>query len=148
MCGIAGAVWNSPQKAIDQTVLERMTDVLRHRGPDDRGTLLNDYLVRPPYPSVPGVALGHRRLSIIDLACGHQPLGNEDGSVVVVHRRHAVLIHQRGQASRPGGAGHSTTASSKTGRGRSSSGIAGVPRKMKPAIRSPAVPNAASTRGE
>jgi len=50
-----------------------MNDIQRHRGPDDSG-----YLVEP------GVGLGHRRLSIIDLSTGHQPLFNEDGSVAVI----------------------------------------------------------------
>jgi asparagine synthase (glutamine-hydrolysing) len=50
-----------------------MTDVMTHRGPDDRGTYL-----------APGIALGARRLSIIDVSGGHQPLGNEDGSVWAV----------------------------------------------------------------
>ena len=73
MCGITGAVWNDPQKALDPSVLERMIAVLRHRGPDDAGTYLEN-----------GVALGHRRLAIIDCAGGRQPLCNEDGSVWVV----------------------------------------------------------------
>lgn len=84
MCGITGAIWTDPQRAIDAATLARMTDVLQHRGPDDSGQLRSEYGVRPPYESMPGVALGFRRLSIIDLAGGHQPLSNEDGSVWVV----------------------------------------------------------------
>ncbi len=61
-----------------------MTEVLRHRGPDDEGAHREDYRARPGYPSAPGVALGHRRLAIIDLAGSRQPLANEDGSVWVV----------------------------------------------------------------
>jgi asparagine synthase (glutamine-hydrolysing) len=61
-----------------------MMDVLRHRGPDDAGQYCSELRVRPPYPSTPGVALGFRRLSIIDLAGGHQPMSNEDGTVWVV----------------------------------------------------------------
>ena len=42
MCGITGAVWTAADKAIDAVVLTRMTDVLRHRGPDDEGTYSNE----------------------------------------------------------------------------------------------------------
>ncbi len=68
MCGICG--YTGPRR---DGVLEAMTDSLRHRGPDDEGFHYGD-----------GVALGHRRLSIIDLAGGHQPLANEDGSIVLI----------------------------------------------------------------
>jgi asparagine synthase (glutamine-hydrolysing) len=78
MCGIAGAAWTNPDGAIDQNTLDRMTDVLRHRGPDDRGTYL------PQYTDGTGVALGHRRLSIIDVGGGRQPIGNEDDTVWIV----------------------------------------------------------------
>jgi asparagine synthase (glutamine-hydrolysing) len=72
MCGIAGFVTNSERNR-DQTALARMTDLLRHRGPDDSG-LWSD-----------GVAfLGHRRLSIVDLAAGHQPMSNEDGNLQII----------------------------------------------------------------
>ena len=84
MCGITGAVWSEPQKAISPQTLQRMIDVLRHRGPDGEGTYLCDPSARPDGPPLPGVALGHRRLAIIDVAGGRQPLGNEDGSVWVV----------------------------------------------------------------
>ena len=73
MCGFAGASWNDPQCAIDASTLEAMTRVLTHRGPDQSGSWFD-----------PHAALGHRRLSIIDLDSGRQPLGNEDGSVQVV----------------------------------------------------------------
>lgn len=84
MCGIAGAIWTDPQQALDRAALERMTSALAHRGPDDAGYYFAQYQTREPYEPAPGVALGHRRLSIIDLACGHQPLSNEDGTVWVV----------------------------------------------------------------
>ena len=84
MCGITGAIWTDPQLAIEAEVLARMTHVLRHRGPDDEGTHLGQYLVRPPYEPLPGIALGFRRLSIIDLDTGAQPMSNEDGSILVV----------------------------------------------------------------
>ncbi len=84
MCGITGAVWTDPKLAIDQPVLRRMTEALHHRGPDDTGDMLVDYRRRPPHANVPGVALGFRRLSVIDPAGGAQPMSNEDGSVWVV----------------------------------------------------------------
>ncbi|MFZ0693739.1 MAG: asparagine synthase (glutamine-hydrolyzing), partial [Alphaproteobacteria bacterium] len=73
MCGIAGIFDTRGQKPVDRDLLMRMTDALHHRGPDDAG-----------YHTAPGVGLGHRRLSIIDLSpLGHQPLFNEDGTVCV-----------------------------------------------------------------
>lgn len=72
MCGITGAGWTNEALAVDQPTLRRMTDALAHRGPDDDGHYFSPQ---------GGAALGHRRLSIIDLAGGHQPLSNEDGSV-------------------------------------------------------------------
>ena len=84
MCGITGAIWSDPRLAVEQLVLQRMTDMIRHRGPDDEGHYASEFRVRPPYESQPGVALGFRRLSIIDLTTGHQPMSNEDGSVWVV----------------------------------------------------------------
>ena len=70
MCGIVGTV--GPGTVTEAEVV-RMCDAIRHRGPDDWGTFIEG-----------GVGLGMRRLSIIDLAGGHQPLGNEDDSVQVV----------------------------------------------------------------
>ena len=73
MCGIVGIFDTRGKSEISRPTLERMNNRQRHRGPDDEG-----YLIEP------GIGLGHRRLSIIDLATGHQPLFNEDGSVGVV----------------------------------------------------------------
>lgn len=84
MCGITGAIWTDPKRAIDSPTLRAMTDVIRHRGPDDEGSYVSEFRLRPPYEPMPGVALGFRRLSIIDLEGGHQPMSNEDGSVWVV----------------------------------------------------------------
>src|SRR5262245_22513291 len=84
MCGITGAIWTDPERAVSAPTLQRMTDCLRHRGPDADGTYYSEFRYRPPYESMPGVALGHRRLSIIDLATGGQPMCNEDGSVWIV----------------------------------------------------------------
>ena len=73
MCGIAGMLGTEPGCIADQAVLRRMCDVIVHRGPDDQG-----YYVNGP------VGLGMRRLSIIDLSTGHQPISNEDGTVWIV----------------------------------------------------------------
>src|ERR1041385_3579999 len=77
MCGIAGFIdfWdrNGNHSFERGRLLKGMCDVIRHRGPDDEGFLLKD-----------GVALGMRRLSIIDLAGGHQPIAGEDGTVTIV----------------------------------------------------------------
>lgn len=72
MCGIAG-IMNYNGEEPGEDVLKRMTDVIVHRGPDDFG-----------FWSAPGIGLGFRRLSIIDLKDGRQPLSNEDGSVWIV----------------------------------------------------------------
>jgi asparagine synthase (glutamine-hydrolysing) len=81
MCGIAGFAdaltrgeAAAPERVdADTRLVRRMCDVIRHRGPDDEGVRVE-----------PGVGLGMRRLSIIDLATGHQPIGSEDGAVQVV----------------------------------------------------------------
>jgi asparagine synthase (glutamine-hydrolysing) len=74
MCGITGIVDLRARRPIDRAVLERMNESQHHRGPDEGGLHVS-----------PGVGLGHRRLAIIDVATGQQPLYNEDGSVVVVY---------------------------------------------------------------
>jgi asparagine synthase (glutamine-hydrolysing) len=73
MCGITGLFDTRGTRPVDAAVLQRMNDSQLHRGPDE-GSLHIE----------PGVGFGHRRLSIIDIATGQQPLFNEDGSVVVV----------------------------------------------------------------
>jgi len=73
MCGITGIFDSRGKRDIDRTVLHRMNESQHHRGPDEGGMHVE-----------PGVGLGHRRLSIIDLSTGQQPLYNEDGSVCVV----------------------------------------------------------------
>jgi asparagine synthase (glutamine-hydrolysing) len=84
MCGITGGIWSEPRLAIDAQTLGRMTGVLRHRGPDDEGFHSSDLVLRPGRASLPGVALGHRRLAVIDVAGSRQPLANEDRTVWVV----------------------------------------------------------------
>jgi asparagine synthase (glutamine-hydrolysing) len=76
MCGIAGFADITPRHGTavaDRSRLRAMCDVMRHRGPDDDGFYLE-----------PGLAIGMRRLSIIDLSTGHQPIHNEERSVWVV----------------------------------------------------------------
>ena len=70
MCGIAGRFNYDALRPVDRLVVEAMTDAVSHRGPDAAG-----------YHFAPGVGLGHRRLSIIDLSTGDQPLCNENGTV-------------------------------------------------------------------
>ncbi|MGE5176191.1 MAG: asparagine synthase (glutamine-hydrolyzing), partial [Hyphomicrobiales bacterium] len=74
MCGIAGIVDLEGSRTPSQELLVRMNDLQAHRGPDEVG-----------YHVEPGVGLAHRRLAIIDLASGQQPLTNEDGSVVITY---------------------------------------------------------------
>ena len=73
MCGITGMFDTLGRREFDRSLLRSMNDAQSHRGPDADGE-----------HHEPGVALGHRRLSIIDIATGQQPLYNEDGSVGVV----------------------------------------------------------------
>src|SRR5687768_18596607 len=73
MCGVCGVAWTDAARPVERGLLQRMTDSLRHRGPDGEG-----------FFTAPGIGLGFRRLSIIDLETGDQPIANEDGSVVVV----------------------------------------------------------------
>jgi asparagine synthase (glutamine-hydrolysing) len=73
MCGICGVFHYGPNQHADNAALLAMNQQIVHRGPDDYGTLVDD-----------GTGLAMRRLSIIDLKTGHQPLSNEDGSVWIV----------------------------------------------------------------
>ena len=73
MCGIVG-VWDFKNR-IDKDILKRMRDLLKHRGPDDKGIYIDNHI---------GVA--HRRLSIIDLTkAGHQPMSNENNSIWITY---------------------------------------------------------------
>ena len=93
MCGIVGLFDTREQRAVDVAVLGRMNAVQFHRGPDEGGQ-----------HAEPGVGLGHRRLSIIDLATGQQPLWNEDHSVVVVFN--GEIYNYRSLIPRLEAAGH------------------------------------------
>jgi len=74
MCGIAGILYFDRQRPVDREVLLAMCRALRHRGPDDHGTFTNA-----------SVGLASTRLSILDLARGHMPLSNEDGTVWIAY---------------------------------------------------------------
>lgn len=73
MCGICGVLNLHSREAIPRDLVRRMADVIRHRGPDDDGFFFGE-----------GVGLGHRRLSIIDLAGGHQPIENETSTARII----------------------------------------------------------------
>jgi asparagine synthase (glutamine-hydrolysing) len=73
MCGIVGIFDTRARRDVPRALVERMNETQHHRGPDAGGLHLE-----------PGIGLGHRRLSIIDLATGQQPLYNEDGTVCVI----------------------------------------------------------------
>jgi asparagine synthase (glutamine-hydrolysing) len=96
MCGITGIYHYANEQAVNEAVLRRMTDVIAHRGPDDDGFYVTGK-----------VGLGHRRLSIIDVAGGHQPLFNEDGTVAIVfngeiynYQELARIVEARGHTLR------------------------------------------------
>ena len=87
MCGITGILARSDHFAHDEATVTAMRETIVHRGPDDGGSWTS-----PEHR----VALGHRRLSIVDLSpAGHQPMGNEDGSVWIAYNgefyNHAAL---------------------------------------------------------
>ncbi|MFK7821902.1 MAG: asparagine synthase (glutamine-hydrolyzing) [Planctomycetaceae bacterium] len=77
MCGLTGAAWLTASRGVSPDELERMTNVIAHRGPDDQQTWFSEQNKQTT------AALGHRRLSIIDLDNSQQPLSNEDGSITV-----------------------------------------------------------------
>ena len=100
MCGLSGFV-SLDHRPADAAIVRRMTATLGHRGPDDEGYYVDG-----------AVALGHRRLQIIDLATGHQPIANETGTV------HAILngeiYNYRSLATMLRARGHRFTTSSDT----------------------------------
>src|SRR3989304_4129058 len=73
MCGICGIVNFDTTRPVPDNMLKQMNGIISHRGPDDEGFFLHQ-----------NVGLAMRRLSIIDLGSGHQPIFNEDGSIVIV----------------------------------------------------------------
>src|SRR4249920_2475999 len=98
MCGVCGVIQvvGEARLPVEQQKLDRMTDAMTHRGPSDRGTYL-----------APGIALGVRRLSIVDVEGGHQPFANEDGTIWAIQNgelyNHAELrkgLQSRGHSFR------------------------------------------------
>ena len=73
MCGICGKIYTDRNRRVEQRILEAMTRLLIHRGPDEDGYYLKE-----------NAGLGHRRLSIIDLSGGQQPISNEDGTLQII----------------------------------------------------------------
>jgi len=96
MCGICGIVLSDPNARVNPRVIGRMSDAIAHRGPDDDGQYVNG-----------SVGLGFRRLSIIDLSGGHQPMANEDETVWIAyngeifnHAEHRAPLEARGHRFR------------------------------------------------
>jgi asparagine synthase (glutamine-hydrolysing) len=92
MCGICGILNYESGQKVENSDVHRMCQVMRHRGPDDEGIYVKN-----------NVGIGMRRLSIIDLASGHQPISNEDGTVWIVfngeiynHKQIRAELEQRG----------------------------------------------------
>lgn len=73
MCGIAG-IYNLNSEPVSQELLKKMCDIIRYRGPDDEGYYVDN-----------NIGFGHRRLSIIDLVTGHQPMSNEDETIWITY---------------------------------------------------------------
>ena len=73
MCGITGIFHRNQNRNVIIETLNKMTDIISHRGPDDRGIYMKN-----------NIGLGHRRLSIIDLSTGDQPMRSEDGDLIIV----------------------------------------------------------------
>jgi asparagine synthase (glutamine-hydrolysing) len=94
MCGITGLIHFNKDRAIAPGVLKNMSDSIYHRGPDDEGHYIHQ-----------NVGLGFRRLSIIDLSTGHQPLSNQNDSIYIVfngeiynYREQREILKQKGYA--------------------------------------------------
>src|SRR5712664_42047 len=101
MCGIVGVMDLTGKRPISGKLVSRMNETQLHRGPDESGLHLE-----------PGLGLGHRRLSIIDLSTGQQPLFNEDGSVVVIFN--GEIHNYRELIPQLAGLGHSFRTKSDT----------------------------------
>ena len=103
MCGIAGFIESEARFNGEEAraLVHRMCQVIRHRGPNDEGVLVE-----------PGIGLGMRRLSIIDVAAGHQPIDNEDGSVSIVFN--GEIYNFKELRRELGAAGHRFTTNTDT----------------------------------
>src|SRR6266487_7047644 len=103
MCGIAGFIDVERSRENAEQLIDSMCKVIRHRGPDDQGVWVGD-----------GAALGMRRLSIIDLAGGHQPIFNEDESILVVFNGEIYNYHELQQELRARGHHFNTNSDTET----------------------------------
>ena len=101
MCGICGIVNFDPIELVNRSVIENMTEALAHRGPDDDGHFVEGR-----------VGLGFRRLSIIDLSGGKQPIFNEDGSAAIIFN--GEIYNYRDLAAELAAAGHTFKTRSDT----------------------------------
>lgn len=99
MCGIAG-IFNLDGRPVSQNILRKMTDIIRHRGPDGEGFWSNTC-----------IGFGHRRLAIIDLTpAGHQPMQSDDGNFIIIHNGEVYNFQNlRIQLEAKGYKFHSTT---------------------------------------
>lgn len=96
MCGITGKINRDPRRPVEPALIRRMMDMIHHRGPDEDGLYAQGR-----------AGLGHKRLSIIDLSSGQQPMFNEDGSICIVfngeiYNFHMLreFLHKRGHTFR------------------------------------------------
>jgi len=93
MCGIVGIYnFGPPQadKPVEENVVRRMCNVITHRGPDDEGF----FIAKSKEQGAKSVGLGIRRLAIIDLETGHQPIHNEDETIWVVSNGEIYNYHE------------------------------------------------------
>src|SRR5437773_1820993 len=89
MCGLAGGIALASDARVDRGRLRRMAALVAHRGPDDEGS----------WSDAPGrVALAHRRLSVIDVAGGHQPMCNDSGTIALVFNGEIYNYREERQA--------------------------------------------------
>ena len=103
MCGISGIFSFNEHHVIDEQLLKSMNNVQAHRGPNDQGYHIGN-----------GIGLGHRRLSIIDLAGGHQPIYNEDNTVSVVFNGEIFNHHEIAKELKDKGHVFKTTSDTET----------------------------------
>ncbi len=101
MCGISGKVYADQERIVSRDLLKSMCDAMQHRGPDDEGFYVNG-----------NVGLCMRRLQVIDLPGGHQPMSNEDGSLWIVFN--GEIYNYKKLRNRLEGLGHSFRTSSDT----------------------------------
>lgn len=102
MCGIAGILHFDKEKKAELPIIKKMTDSISYRGPDGEGFYLNNNL-----------ALGHRRLAIIDLNTGHQPMFSEDGSLALVFNGEIYNYIELREELKKSGHNFSTTSDSE-----------------------------------